>query len=46
MFKKNKFSRLQEQLRGLSLTQLEDLAETLLNFSMQADLVVWLQQHR
>jgi Domain of unknown function (DUF4351) len=37
---------LQEQLRGLSLTQLEDLAEALLDFSMQADLVAWLQQQQ
>ncbi|BBD62475.1 hypothetical protein NIES2109_53190 [Nostoc sp. HK-01] len=35
---------LQEQLRGLSLTQLEDLAEALLDFSDEADLVAWLQQ--
>ncbi|MEH2193209.1 MAG: DUF4351 domain-containing protein [Nostoc sp.] len=37
---------LQERLRGLSLTQLEDLAEALLDFSMQADLVAWLQQQQ
>ncbi|MBD2488934.1 DUF4351 domain-containing protein [Aulosira sp. FACHB-615] len=36
--------KLQEQLRGLSLTQLEDLAEALLDFSNEADLVAWLQQ--
>ncbi|MEH1821045.1 MAG: DUF4351 domain-containing protein [Nostoc sp.] len=35
---------LQEQLRGLSLTQLEDLAEALLDFSTEADLVAWFQQ--
>ncbi|MDZ7957079.1 MAG: DUF4351 domain-containing protein [Aulosira sp. DedQUE10] len=35
---------LQEQLRGLSLTQLEDLAEVLLDFSSEGDLVAWLQQ--
>ena len=35
---------LQEQLRGLSLTQLENLAEALLDFSTEADLVAWLQQ--
>ncbi|MEH2094454.1 DUF4351 domain-containing protein [Nostoc sp.] len=35
---------LQERLRGLSLTQLEDLAEALLDFSTEADLVAWLQQ--
>jgi hypothetical protein len=37
---------LQQELRGLSLTQLEDLAEALLDFSMQADLVAWLQQQQ
>jgi Domain of unknown function (DUF4351)/Putative transposase, YhgA-like len=37
---------LQEQLRGLSLTQLEDLAEALLDFSTEADLVAWLQQQQ
>ena len=35
---------LQEQVRRLSLTQLEDLAEALLDFSTEADLVNWLQQ--
>ncbi|RCJ24144.1 flagellar assembly protein H [Nostoc sp. ATCC 43529] len=35
---------LQQQLSGLSLTQLEDLAEALLDFSTEADLVAWLQQ--
>ncbi|MEH2211862.1 DUF4351 domain-containing protein [Nostoc sp.] len=37
---------LQEQLHGLSLTQLEDLAEALLDFSTEADLVTWLQQQQ
>jgi len=37
---------LQERLRGLSLTQLEDLAEGLLDFSTEADLVAWLQQQQ
>jgi hypothetical protein len=37
---------LQERLRGLSLTQLEDLAEALLDFSTEADLVAWLQQQQ
>jgi hypothetical protein len=37
---------LQEQLRGLSLTHLEDLAEALLDFSTEADLVAWLQQQQ
>lgn len=33
---------LQERIRQLSLTQLEDLAEALLDFSQPADLVNWL----
>ncbi|WP_414755523.1 DUF4351 domain-containing protein [Anabaena sp. CCY 9910] len=37
---------LQERIRGLSLTQLEDLAEALLDFSTEADLVNWLQQQQ
>ncbi len=37
---------LQEQLGGLSLTQLEDLAEALLDFSTEADLVGWLQRQQ
>ncbi|MEH2221837.1 DUF4351 domain-containing protein [Nostoc sp.] len=37
---------LQEELRGLSLTHLEDLAEALLDFSTEADLVAWLQQQQ
>jgi hypothetical protein len=36
--------KLQERVRGLSLTQLEDLAEALLDFSTEDDLVTWLQQ--
>lgn len=35
---------LQERIRQLSLIQLEDLAEALLDFSNEADLVAWLQQ--
>ena len=35
---------LQDQVRGLSLAQLENLAEALLDFSTEADLVNWLQQ--
>jgi hypothetical protein len=35
---------LQERLRLLSLTQLEDLAEALLDFSTEEDLLIWLQQ--
>jgi hypothetical protein len=34
---------LQERLRGLSLTKLENLAEALLDFSTEADLVAYLQ---
>ncbi|MFB8789594.1 MAG: DUF4351 domain-containing protein [Potamolinea sp.] len=36
-------STVEERLRQLSLTQLEDLAEVLLDFSTEADLVAWLQ---
>jgi predicted transposase/invertase (TIGR01784 family) len=36
---------LQEQIRGLSIAQLEDLAEALLDFSQPADLVSWLEGH-
>lgn len=35
---------LEQRLRQLSLTQLEDLAEALLDFANKADLVVWLEQ--
>ena len=35
---------LQERLRQLSLTQLEDLAEALLDFSTEEDLLGWLQR--
>jgi|GEM_PF-899199 len=35
---------LQERLRLLSLTELEDLAEALLDFSTEEDLLSWLQQ--
>jgi predicted transposase YdaD len=35
--------KLQQRIRQLSLTQLEDLAEALLDFSDKDDLVVWLQ---
>lgn len=38
--------KLQEQLRRLSLTKLEDLAEALLDFSSEVDLVSWLQQQQ
>lgn len=35
---------LQEHIRGLSLTQLEDLAEALLDFSTAEDLMNWLNK--
>ncbi|PSB33855.1 DUF4351 domain-containing protein [Chlorogloea sp. CCALA 695] len=35
---------LQQRIEQLQLTQLEDLAEALLNFSEIADLEAWLQQ--
>ena len=35
---------LQQRIEQLQLTQLEDLAEELLNFSEVADLEAWLQQ--
>jgi len=35
---------LQERLRLLSVTQLEDLAEALLDFSTEENLLIWLQQ--
>jgi hypothetical protein len=34
---------LHDHIRQLSLTQLEDLAEALLDFSDKGDLVVWLE---
>lgn len=34
---------LEQQIRGLSVTQLENLGEALLDFSSAADLVTWLQ---
>lgn len=37
-------SALEERIRLLSLTQLEDLADALFDFSVEADLVAWLQQ--
>jgi len=36
---------LQERIRSLSIAQLEDLAEALLDFSQPADLVNWLEGH-
>jgi len=35
---------LQDQIRELSVMQLEDLAEALLDFEAQTDLVAWLQR--
>jgi hypothetical protein len=35
---------LQSQIRQLSASQLEDLAEALLDFSTKEDLVAWLQR--
>jgi len=35
----------QESIRSLSIAQLEDLAEALLDFSQPADLVTWLEGH-
>ena len=35
---------LDEQIRGLSIVQLEDLGEALLDFSTVDDLVTWLRQ--
>lgn len=37
-------SALEERIRQLSITQLEDLADALFDFSAEADLVAWLQQ--
>lgn len=37
---------LQEQVRQLSSTELEDLAEALLDFSTEADLMAWLQRQQ
>jgi hypothetical protein len=34
---------LEQQIRRLSITQLENLGEALLDFSSPADLVTWLQ---
>lgn len=37
---------LEEQIRSLSITQLEDLGEALLDFSNQTDLTSWLATHQ
>jgi hypothetical protein len=36
---------LQERIQALSLTQLEELGEALLDFSVVTDLAVWLDEH-
>jgi predicted transposase/invertase (TIGR01784 family) len=36
----------QERIRGLSIAQLEDLAEALLDFSQPSDLMNWLEGHQ
>jgi predicted transposase YdaD len=35
----------QDRIRGLSIAQLEDLAEALLDFSQPTDLMNWLEGH-
>ena len=35
----------EEQIRQLSLAELEDLSEALLDFSQASDVIVWLQAH-
>jgi predicted transposase YdaD len=37
---------LQERIRSLSLPQLEDLGEALLDFSSVTDLTTWLETHQ
>ena len=37
---------LQAQIHNLSIAQLDDLSEALLDFSNAADLTVWLQSHQ
>ena len=37
-------SKLQEQVRSLSISQLEELGEALLDFSDTSDLIAWLEQ--
>ncbi len=37
-------SKLQEQIRSLSISQLEELGEALLDFSDVSDLIAWLEQ--
>lgn len=39
-------SQLQERLQGLSLEQLEELGEALLDFKTAADLGIWLEKHQ
>ena len=37
---------LQQQIRGLSIPQLEGLSEALLDFEAVTDLVTWLDEHQ
>jgi len=37
---------MQQRVQALSLEQLEDLGEALLDFSTVTDLAVWLEQHQ
>lgn len=37
---------IQPQIQTLSISQLEDLAEALLDFSQPSDLTTWLQNHQ
>ncbi len=37
---------IQEQIQALSISQLEELAEALLDFSAPADLTAWLDEHK
>ena len=37
---------IQAQIQTLSIPQLEDLAEALLDFSQPTDLTIWLQNHQ
>ena len=39
-------SELQERIRGLSIPQLEELSETLLDFEALTDLLTWLDVHQ
>ncbi len=39
-------SQWQERVRGLSLAQLEELSEALLDFERVTDLTIWLDEHQ